>query len=919
MFRSRKIVPHRMLLAFFQQRFVLIEIVTEGARSGAAMLAIGIAILVFALCPTCVTADEDVGAIGDAGLGVESGSPFVIGYERFRRYGDLGAVDSGSLLISEFGCAACHRTKDPSHQVTPAPDLTNAGHRLSRDWVSDYLEDPHGAVSGTRMPDPLWMLDETTRRATVEDIAAFLGAQQQAIPLPRANGASPVLHEFWEKGNTGQGRDLYHTIGCVACHAMDPDYERMEGSASSMDRLLEQLDPEEIEELGLTRQLRPVPSIPAFVPGELSQLGKKYSKKALTLFLLDPHRARPSGRMPSLRLTPSEAADLAAYLILDSSQSSGVNHVDSAKPFDAERVQKGRSAFGKFGCANCHKTSGNAEPRAAPTMLELDLNSDTSCYSSPEAIMPRYRLDDQQIKDVVASIEMLQRKTGSSTVDPKAQASHRVKMQMIRLNCVGCHQRSFTNDEPLLGGIGKDRRAFFETTAKIDIGDEGRFPPSLTGVGGKLTEAALKGVFGAKAVRHRPFMTIRMPAYHQSLVDELIRDLPVADSELNGSESKFLAGADQGATGEMLSAGRELINTGCVECHIFREEQLPGAVGVDLHGIEKRLTPRWFRKFVENPERLKHRTRMPTFFPDGKSNRQDLLGGDIDRQIAAIWYYLKKTDPLPEKILEAMAKDFELVPKDRPEVVRTFMDRVGTHAVAVGFPQGVHFAFDSEAVRLSSLWRGRFLDARGTWFERFVPLTKPLGDDQVLLPSGPTFMVSPNEPSDASPDQMIFNGYQLDATGTPTFLYQIAGWSIADRISPLMLDDGNQDAGRSILRRLKIERLDKVAGGDTQSGSVVEPATPRSNDNEDADAAINHSSTVEMKRLVLNLHRGKVLSRIHPYTYQSESGLRVSLRSGEDESIMTSLESSQLDPQEQVWLVEIDPSLERTMEVIYEW
>ena len=42
----------------------------------------------------------------------------------------------------------------------------------------------------------------------------------------------------------------------------------------------------------------------------------KTNVQALAEFLMDPHAARPSGRMPSLRLTSDEAVDIARYLLL---------------------------------------------------------------------------------------------------------------------------------------------------------------------------------------------------------------------------------------------------------------------------------------------------------------------------------------------------------------------------------------------------------------------------------------------------------------------------------------------------------------------------------------------------------------------------------------------------------------------------
>ena len=880
----------------------------------------------FLQMPTFLVVAQDKAYNADANPDGKLAQSFVIGYERFSRHGDLDSVESGSLLISELGCAACHETKEMSFQAASAPDLSDAGHRLGGEWVADYLLDPHGEIAGTRMPAALWALDDSTRKEKADAIALFLGTQQIPLSLPRANGAAPVLHEFWNKGQADHGQELYHSIGCVACHAVDPDYEAMDTPASSMDRLLEQLDPEEIEELGLTRQLRPVPSIPAFLPGKRSHLGAKYSKQSLTLFLLDPHRVRPSGRMPSLRLTPSEAADLSAYLIGDSRKRSSFKPLTKQElPSVAERISEGRVAFKQFGCVNCHQIGGDMVRSASLPMSELDFDSGSNCLSSPKESMPQYHLDDQQIENVRLAIQTHQMDSGKIVDDSEVDRAHLVKMQMIRLNCVACHQRAFEEGGPVLGGIGKDRKVFFETTAKVDIGDEGRFPPALTGVGAKLTDTALKGVFDAKALTHRPFMTIRMPTYHQSEVEELLRDLPVADLRINSNESQLFPEDEKVGRDKMLAAGRELINTGCVECHVFREEQLPGAVGVDLNAIDKRLQPSWFRQFVENPERLKHRTRMPTFFPEGKSNRQDLLDGDVDRQIAAIWHYLKRTDPLPGKILQAMAQDFELIPRDRPEIIRTFMSEVGTHAIAVGFPQGVHFAFDSDAVRLTSVWRGRFLDARGTWFERFVPLTKPLGNDQLSIPRSVGVLVGRQDGFNNLPDSVIFKGYQLDSRGVPALLYQVADWEISDQIEPFQEGDGKENADWSLLRRWTVNRVkDTIRPGMAESST--NGSSSASNDDQTkrgvprGDTVIDGRFASHPSRLVLNLHSGKTLTKIDPYTYQSESGLKVSVRNRKETDLTrASKVSSHEDLGEQVWHLELNADSKQTLEVIYQW
>ena len=106
--------------------------------------------------------------------------------------------------------------------------------------------------------------------------------------------------------------------------------------------------------------------------------------------------------------------------------------------------------------------------------------------------------------------------------------------------------------------------------------------------------------------------------------------------------------------------------------------------------------------------------------------------------------------------------------------MRTFMQGVGTHAILVGFPAGVHLAYDGREARPALAWRGRFFDAYGTWFSRFAPFEKPLGDSVVQWPA-------PGGP----PEQRRFEGYRLDAAGIPTFLFSIGAVMVEERFEAI--------------------------------------------------------------------------------------------------------------------------------------
>ncbi len=764
--------------------------------------------------------------------------PFVAGFDRFARHGSIDAATAGSLLISELSCTACHASDAEIQQPKRGPILDGVADRINKAWLQKFLTAPATAKPGTTMPDVLAGVPADEKRETVAALTAFLATLHKPFPEIKATGLNPVPLEFWDRGNSDLGKELYHTTGCVACHAPDPEYDVPAIAPSPIDQLLEQLEPEEIAEMGLESAARRVESIPH------PDFPEKYTQKGLTFFLLNPESVRTSGRMPNFSFGAVDAADLAAYLMR-----SKVPPESSSAEFAATDgdVKKGQQLFNKLGCASCHtvavanvvaKTNAGSTPAAtAKTLASLNFTHAPSCIGAPQRGLPHFAIDDAQRAALQVAIN-----PDSST---KITLSDQLRAKMLQLNCYACHDRDKS------GGVGRFRRPYFETVGNVDIGDEGRLPPSLTSVGRKLTTPWLKNVFAGKAVI-RPHMHIRMPVFPAELTKNLPAEFAAVDfaNTESGTADQFQTQpSDEDVFGSLQGLdndGRALMDAGCVQCHIFKGEVLPGTVGVDLAGIAGRVYPQWFHDFLHNPAALKERTRMPTFFPNGNSQNKDILDGDTEKQIAAMWAYLKDIDklPIPEKIIAARNQDYELVPKDRAIVLRTFMPEAGTHAIAVGFPEDVHFAFDSENIRLAEGWKGRFLDAQGTWFVRFTPPADPLGEQLATFPESVPFalLVDAKQtwPADAGAAGYRFRGYRLNKAGVPTFLYQFGNYDVEDTIQPA--------DGQSLMRRFRLKQR-----------------SPNSQ---------------EQRSLLLRGHQGLELKPVTPQTYVNETGLQITVSKG---------------------------------------
>ncbi|MEQ1858665.1 MAG: c-type cytochrome [Chthoniobacteraceae bacterium] len=567
--------------------------------------------------------------------------------------------------------------------------------------------------------DPASVKPGTTMPALKAD-AASIEAITHFLASLREEGAPARV-----AGSVERGRHLYHAIGCVACHAPDADYPPP----------------------GLAPGTRPpkleVPSVPLGKPGE------KYTVASLQSFLLDPLAVRPSARMPRVPMSDEEAADLAAYLTADA---------PDPAPFqpNARLVAQGREKFASLGCAACHSAPGI---EFKPTATPLARLTNGGCLdANPPATAPRYDLDDRQRAALSAAL--------AKPAGPSSAHS-----SMSALNCYACHSRDGQ------GGPESGRAAYFANVGDVDLGDEGRIPPPLTGVGAKLQTSVIERVVrGDAAVR--PYMATRMPDFGAAHAAELARVF---------TETDYRPGEPIPNVGRN-TVGRELIGTAgltCIACHGLRGRKSLGVPAIDLMHTTTRLRREWFHAYLRDPGALRPGTRMPPFWPGGKP-ANPRIKGSAEHQIDSLWVYLTELDQsrLPEGLLEK--GQFEIKPTGTPVVFRTFMEDVGMQTIAVGFPQGLHVAFDAKTVRLALAWRGAFLDAEGTWEERAAPLAAPLGKDVAKLAQAAQF----TEKADA---HTIFGGYRLDARGVPTFLYRVGATEVEDRVEP--------DAKGRVLRR----------------------------------------------------------------------------------------------------------------------
>ena len=569
---------------------------------------------------------------------------------------------------------------------------------------------------------------------------------------PERASSSPPL-----EGDARRGEDLHASVGCAACHL--PQEGRGGGGAG------------------------------------MRSAGLKYSRASLAEFLYLPSRVRPSGRMPDLGLSPQEAADLAAWLVRDDSgEADGELLRGEAPPTDL--VDAGRAHFERLGCAACHTVEG--VPAPAPARPLADLRAARGCLAPEPQGVPDFHLSEEQRRAISVALEARA---------PSATPGDRLRRELTSFSCLNCHQR---------GDVGGSPQAVRErfTTSEPELGEEAVRPPSLTGVGAKLrTDALHRVLFDGEGVR--PYLSVRMPRFEESL----LRDLPELLAEVDGTLTGVALPAKLDHEEEKVSreGGRALVGQkglNCIACHDFAGLPSPGFRGIDLLSAPERLRPEWFLSYLRAPRSFRPGTVMPDYWPDGVAVHTEILGGDTTAQLHGLWRYLTlgRSARLPEGMRN---EPTTLRVEDSPRLYRGRSGIAGFRGVAVGF-DGISFAFDAEHGALAGLWRGGFVrvhwsgqspgsfdpDGRAIRLARDLALLADFESDGPwpLRPRTSEEQPVNPDPTYAARHGYRFGGYAFDEGGVPTLFYRVGEVEVEDRSVPAKVGETTGLERRLVLK-----------------------------------------------------------------------------------------------------------------------
>ncbi len=246
-------------------------------------------------------------------------------------------LDHGRRLIEQLGCWSCHKMKPlesysvhkvkdgedfesvcKSYDVDPVevqklnqtvafkpgaeltipirtlrkggPSLYNIAGKDTKDWTRKWLADPAAFRPNTYMPR-FWGLDNNkdAERDVVEinAVSEFLFTVSEKPQY----AAPPVT------GDAEHGKTLVSQLGCLGCHVVGEKLVDMKVPA----KLTKYLDAWQYRRF---RSQGP----------QLDGTGSKTTSAWLFAWLKDPKQYHPKTKMPDLRLSDQEAADVAEYL-----------------------------------------------------------------------------------------------------------------------------------------------------------------------------------------------------------------------------------------------------------------------------------------------------------------------------------------------------------------------------------------------------------------------------------------------------------------------------------------------------------------------------------------------------------------------------------------------------------------------------
>lgn len=607
---------------------------------------------------------------------------------------------AGERLVRALRCNACHALPSQAAPL-PGPDLTRLRGNMAEAWLVDWLATAHhGSSEATDEESTVDDADAVLRRMPTFDLNRDEATAIATWLMASTDDDAPSAVESTEiAGDVEAGETLFHTVGCLACHRLN-----------------------DLGRGGL------------FGGGDLTNVASKRPAEFFDRWLADPAQLNAAHRMPVFDLADQERHDLAAYLATlgEAPSESASNQLDATE----QRVAQGKQLVETYRCGACHELpSGTAE--TSPVDLAwsaADWQHACTQTADRARAQPGYRLRPGQSAAIREFVTRIVRMPADRA--PPLSGG----LVMAERNCLNCHSREQES------GLAPVATQLAERNDHYALRLPALTPPSLNGVGDKLTDAALADAIATRRAPLRPWLDVRMPRFDLSdaesraIVEHLIEQDRIPDLPSTETDDDPL---------RLRVAGERLVTSagfGCTSCHqigSFEPQDVAlAARGTNLSLLGERMRRPWYERWVRNPARIVPRMEMPSV----QQPIHGVLDDDLADQLAAVWHVLNVPDFEPPAAGAIRVVRSRNVP-DAPEQASVLTDvlEIGKRRyikpLLVGLDNRHNVLFDLASAELAGWWFGDTARQRTrgkTWYwepggSHLIEPEQPAGQWQLEL------------------------------------------------------------------------------------------------------------------------------------------------------------------------------------------
>ena len=509
-------------------------------------------------------------------------------------------VYEGRELFMENRCAKCHTEKFTSpvpELAMDAPAFDGLGARRNYEWLAKWILDPKSTRASVHMPK---LLHGAKAKEDAEAMAAYLSSWNVESPVPMVKRAAPF-------GHNSKATDEIAKRSGVGAKAVGEENATPADSNHERKPIFQRLH-------CVSCHNAPDQSETDAAKISLKHVGAKFSAGKLAEFLKSPEQHFAWIRMPNFKLADAEAKELSEFLL---------KHADKAEakaaPTDKAVIERGQLLVQSAGCLSCHTASKLENKFTAPALAKL--------MKEPKGCLAEKR--DAQSKAPDFSFSAKEREALAAFVKTDFAS-------LARHSPLEFAARETRLDIVLIEPAGIELVPGFEV------------------LGGKLKPEWAAAFIGGEPFKVRadihpkgePWVDARMPTFKSRA-----KLLAEAMAMQQGYAPKT---RDGGAIDEEAAKiGHKMIGKdnglSCISCHAVNDApalEVFESEGVNFGLTGARLLKPYFFRWMRAPLAVDPQTKMPGYFEDGKSALTDYYEGDAEKQINALYEYIRQAEKM---------------------------------------------------------------------------------------------------------------------------------------------------------------------------------------------------------------------------------------------------------------------------------